>query len=174
VLADDCALTVRRDELGLPPAEAALATARRPLRVVLDSSLRTPPDARVLAGDAPVLLCHGESVAVPAALARTAAEFAPLAAGADGGGLDLEQLMAALAARQCNEILVESGPRLAGALLQRGLLDAVIVYLAPALLGSAARPLLELPLKRMADKIPLQIEDVRKVGQDWRFTVRPG
>ena len=81
--------------------------------------------------------------------------------------------MAALAARQCNEILVESGPRLAGALLQQGLVDELVVYLAPALLGSRANPLLELPLDRMADKVALQIVDVRKIGQDWRFTARP-
>jgi diaminohydroxyphosphoribosylaminopyrimidine deaminase/5-amino-6-(5-phosphoribosylamino)uracil reductase len=81
--------------------------------------------------------------------------------------------MTELAARQCNEILVESGPRLAGALLRHGLLDELIVYMAPALLGDRARPLLALPLDDMADKVGLHIEDVRKVGQDWRFIARP-
>ena len=171
VLADDCALTVRAAELGLPAAEAELAAARQPLRVVLDSALRTPPGARVLAGAAPTLLCHAGGVAVPAALASGHAQLLPLERAA--GGLDLGQVMAALAARQCNEILVESGPRLAGALLQQGLVDELVVYLAPALLGSRANPLLELPLDRMADKVALQIVDVRKIGQDWRFTARP-
>ena len=60
-----------------------------------------------------------------------------------------------------------------GALLQAGLLDERIVYIAPTLMGSRARPLLELPLDHMADKVELHIEDVRKVGQDWRFTVVP-
>ena len=63
--------------------------------------------------------------------------------------------------------------RLAGALLQAGLLDELIIYMAPSLLGSCARPLLDLPLDVMADKVQLQVEDVRKVGQDWRFTVIP-
>lgn len=171
VLADDCALTVRAAELGLSPAVAALAAARQPLRVVLDSAAQTPAGARVLAEAAPTLLCHAGDTRVPAALANAGAELLPLERAA--GGLDLGQLMAALAARQCNEILVESGPRLAGALLQQGLVDELIVYMAPALLGSRANPLLDLPLDNMADKVELQIEDLRKVGQDWRFTARP-
>ena len=174
VLADDCALTVRVDQLGLPEPAAVLAAARQPLRVVLDSSLRTPPDARVLAAaadGAATLICHSEASQVPTALARSGAELLALTRGESG--LDLGQVMAALAARHCNEILVESGPRLAGALLQQGLLDELIVYMAPGLLGDRARPLLELPLDSMEDKVRLQIEDVRKVGQDWRFTAIP-
>ena len=171
VLADDCALTVRIDELGLPPARAQLALARPPLRVVLDSSLQTPPSARVLAGGAATLLCHRAGAAVPAELSGKGFELLALEAGEQG--LDLPQLMTELSVRQCNEILVESGPRLAGALLQAGLLDELIVYMAPALMGDRARPLLSLPLDHMADKVQLHIEDVRKIGQDWRFIVKP-
>jgi diaminohydroxyphosphoribosylaminopyrimidine deaminase/5-amino-6-(5-phosphoribosylamino)uracil reductase len=173
VLADNCSLTVRVDELGLP--EDVLASversARRPLRVVLDSSLQTPAAAKILDGSAPTLLCHDELAKVPRAIVASAVDRLPLARGANG--LDLPALMDYLTARQCNEILVESGPRLAGALLQAGLLDELVVYMAPALLGDRARPLLHLPLDSMADKVQLQVEDVRKVGQDWRFTVIP-
>jgi diaminohydroxyphosphoribosylaminopyrimidine deaminase/5-amino-6-(5-phosphoribosylamino)uracil reductase len=171
VLADDCALTVRADELGLSPEAAQLATVRPPLRVVLDSNLRTPPTAQVLSGSAPTLLCHDESVTVPTALVDAMSQR--LALHRDATGLDLHALMAHLADQQCNEILVESGPRLAGALLQAGLLDELIVYMAPALLGDRARPLLELPLQHMADKVQLRLEDVRKIGEDWRFTAIP-
>ncbi len=172
VLADDCALTVRAGELGLPPEQAEEAAARQPLRVVLDSTLQTPIAARVLAaGGGATLLCHRAGAPVPAGLARDTVELVALAEGEQG--LDLAQLMAELSARQCNEILVESGPRLAGALLQAGLLDELIVYMAPALLGDRARPLLALPLDDMGDKVQLHIEDVRKVGQDWRFIARP-
>jgi diaminohydroxyphosphoribosylaminopyrimidine deaminase/5-amino-6-(5-phosphoribosylamino)uracil reductase len=171
VLTDDCALTVRPQELGLSPEAAKLASVRQPLRVVLDSRLRTPIDARVLQGDAPTLLCHDETVDVPAALAAGAAQRLPLRSGDQG--LDLYGLMAALSDRQCNEILVESGPRLAGALLQAGLLDELIVYIAPTLLGDRARALLELPIDNMADKVQLKLEDVRKVGEDWRITAIP-
>lgn len=171
VLSDDCALTVRADELGLSPEVAQLATVRPPLRVVLDSRLRAPPGAKVLDGSAPTLLCHNETVRVPPSLEKSAIQH--LALRHDETGLDLNALMAHLAAQQCNEILVESGPRLAGALLQAGLLDELIVYMAPALLGNLARPLLELPVLNMSDKVQLRLDDVRKIGPDWRFTAVP-
>ena len=171
VLADDCALTVRAKELGLPRDQAELAAARQPFRVVLDSGLRTPASARVLEGTGPALLCHAAGTAVPPDLGSGNVEFLALDPGEYG--LDLQQLMTELSARQCNEILVESGPRLAGALLREGLLDELIVYMAPALLGDRARPLLSLPLDDMADKVQLHIDDVRKIGPDWRFTAKP-
>ncbi len=168
VLADNCALTVRPGELGLEPEAAQLAAGRQPLRVVLDSRLQTPLDAKVLDGGAPTLLCHDQAVDVPESI--LAAEARCLALHRDAAGLDLAGLMGELAAQQCNEILVESGPRLVGALLQAGLLDELVVYIAPALLGDRARPLLELPLQAMSEKVQLSWEDVRKVGTDWRFT----
>ena len=168
VLADDCSLTVRPFELGLGPEAAQLAAKRQPLRVVLDSRLQTPPGAKVLDGRAPTLLCHDSAVAVPESIRATPVECLALNRGESG--LDLSGLMDHLAAQQCNEILVESGPRLAGALLQAGLLDELIIYMAPALLGDQARPLLELPLQHMSDKVQLSLKDVRKVGTDWRFT----
>ncbi len=171
VLADDCALTVRTDELGLSRAATRLAGTRQPLRVVMDSRLQTPGAARVLSSDAPTLLCHDVTMEVPAAVIASGARR--LALPRTAHGLDLDSLMTYLAAQQCNEILVESGPRLAGALMQAGLVDELIIYMAPALLGDSARPLLELPLAYMADKISLTFTDVRKVGTDWRFTAIP-
>lgn len=168
VLADDCSLTVRESELELPAPEAGRAVARQPLRVVLDSSLRTPAGAKVLDATAHTLLCHAQGAT---GVAPQGGE--PLALPGSADGLSLDALMQELAARQCNEILVESGPRLAGALLQAGLVDELIVYMAPALLGDRARPLVELPLDFMADKVQLDWRDVRRVGDDWRFTVLP-
>ena len=172
VLADDCALTVRENQLGLTGEPLRRALVRDPLRVVLDSQLRTPMNARVLGGNAPTLLLHAPEVAGVAARYPEGVETRALARGE--GGLDLDGLMTELAARQCNEILVESGPRLAGALLQAGLLDELIVYMAPCLLGDQGRPLLALPLVSMAQKQSLATIDVRRVGDDWRFTFAPG
>tara|TARA_R100000005_G_scaffold18672_1_gene7855 strand:- start:2345 stop:3481 length:1137 start_codon:yes stop_codon:yes gene_type:complete len=171
VLSDDCALTVRADELGLPDATAVRASARQPLRVVLDSQQRAPVTARVFSAEAPTLWCHDAACRPIRPAPSTGTELLALARLAHG--LDLQGLFAELNRRQCNEILVESGPRLAGALLQLGLLDELIVYMAPTLMGSAARPLLELPLEHMADKVPLLLRDVRRVGDDWRFTAVP-
>lgn len=171
VLSDDCALTVRPAELPLPAEEAELASCRQPLRVVLDSRLQTPLDARVLGEGGPTLLCHNDAIVAPAGLRSSAATMLPLPS-ADAG-LALAPLFAALAQRQCNEILVESGPRLAGVLLRAGYLDELIVYMAPALMGDRARPLLHLPLDEMAQKVPLTLGDVRRVGDDLRLTVIP-
>ncbi|NQX88568.1 MAG: bifunctional diaminohydroxyphosphoribosylaminopyrimidine deaminase/5-amino-6-(5-phosphoribosylamino)uracil reductase RibD [Halioglobus sp.] len=171
VVADDCALTVRPDELDLPEMAQAGVPPVPPLRVVLDSHLRTPATARVVDAAAPTLLCHAVACAVPEALAVGQATLLPLPAGE--GGLDLCALSDYLSAQACNEILLESGPRVVGACLRTGLLDELIVYMAPALLGDRARPLLELPIDAMADQVPLHVEEVRKVGADWRFTTRP-
>jgi diaminohydroxyphosphoribosylaminopyrimidine deaminase/5-amino-6-(5-phosphoribosylamino)uracil reductase len=171
VLADDCKLTVRTTELGLPFEALELAGTRQPLRVVLDSNLRTPVTAKVLDGAAATLLCHDQAVTVPESI-RSAATLTLALRRADSG-LDLNALMVHLAQQQCNEILVESGPRVTGALLQAGLLDELIIYMAPSLLGDRARPLLELPLDHMAEKVELMLGDVRKVGTDWRFTAIP-
>tara|TARA_R110000823_G_scaffold198080_7_gene329215 strand:+ start:22862 stop:23992 length:1131 start_codon:yes stop_codon:yes gene_type:complete len=171
VLADDCALTVRTDELMLSEEQAALAARTQPLRVVLDSALRSPATARVFNAAAPTLVCHAQGIQVPDDYTAVSADSL-LALPAGPGGLDLHALMAELARRQCNEILLESGPVLAGALLRAGLLDELIVYMAPTLLGDLARPLLHLPLNDMADKVQLEMLDVRRVGTDWRFTAR--
>jgi len=171
VLADDCALSVRADELGMSEDEARIASHIQPLRVVLDSTLQTPASARVLQGAQQTVLLHSQDTPVPGPLTQAPAILHALPSLA--GGLDLGQMLQFLNTRHCNEILVESGPRLAGALLQLGLLDELIIYMAPTLMGSGARPLLDLPLQLMADKVDLQIEDVRRVGQDWRFTVIP-
>jgi diaminohydroxyphosphoribosylaminopyrimidine deaminase/5-amino-6-(5-phosphoribosylamino)uracil reductase len=171
VLADDCALTVRYDDVLLSDPEVAGAPPQPPLRVVLDSSLRTPEGARILSPDAPTLMLHSEGAVVPEHLKVGNTALSSLARGS--AGLDLVALMALLAERQCNEILVESGPRLAGALLQAGLLDELIVYMAPTLMGDRAQPLLALPIDTMGEKVALHIVDIRKVGEDWRITAKP-
>lgn len=171
VIADDCALTVRSGELGMPRAQAELAAARQPLRVVLDSALSMPKNARILGDGGPTLICHRSDVVPTADQSAGRAGLLSLTGGDEG--VDLTGVMTELARRECNEILIESGPRVTGSFLRTGLLDELIVYVAPTLMGSEARPLLQLPLERMADKVPLKIEDVRKVGEDWRFTVKP-
>lgn len=167
VLADDCALTVRDAELPenmlLPPAE------RRAVRVVLDRSLRTPATAKVLQGQQPTLMLHAEGVEVPETLAGNAMTSMP----GDERGLDLQRVLATLGGRECNEILLESGPALAGAMLQAGLVDELIVYQAPRLLGSRGRPLLDLPLTQMSEALDLRLLDQRRIGADLRLTFSP-
>ncbi|BFI96779.1 MAG: bifunctional diaminohydroxyphosphoribosylaminopyrimidine deaminase/5-amino-6-(5-phosphoribosylamino)uracil reductase RibD [Rhodanobacter sp.] len=162
VLADDPHLTVR-----LPDGEAFVP----PLRVVLDRRLRTPAGRHVLDGAAPTLLLHaadascGDDRFVHAERAATAVQ---------GDALDLRAVLALLARRGCNEVHVEAGPTLCGALFAAGLVDELLLYVAPVLLGDAARPLLALPpLADMAARWKLRLVDQRMLGQDLRLRFRP-
>jgi diaminohydroxyphosphoribosylaminopyrimidine deaminase / 5-amino-6-(5-phosphoribosylamino)uracil reductase len=165
VLADDPRLDVRL------PAELTLG--RQPLRVVLDSKLRMSQQARLLAppGRALVFTAHA---ATPAAgqLRAAGAEVEGLPPG--GHGLDLAALLAALAARECNEVLVEAGPGLAGAFAAAGLADRLVVYLAPSLMGAEGRGMFAIPgLARMAERLQWRFTDVSPVGDDLRITAEP-
>jgi diaminohydroxyphosphoribosylaminopyrimidine deaminase / 5-amino-6-(5-phosphoribosylamino)uracil reductase len=165
VLADDPRLDLRLDE--------ALSLGRQPLRVILDADLRTPPGARVLLPPGRALVCTARPDA-PAAAALRAAGAEVVALPLAEGGLDLEALLAVLAERECNEVLVESGPTLAGAFVAAGLADRLVVYLAPVLMGAGARGMFALPgLNLMAERLQWRFSDVRPVGGDLRITAEP-
>lgn len=160
VLADDPLLTARPDQGEFLP----------PLRVVLDARLRTLDCVRVREGDAPTLYLHDPALAAPP---LAGAEFASSPVLADGR-FDLPAVMALLAARGVNEVHVEAGPTLCGALLQAGLADELLLYIAPLLMGDTARPLLAgLGIEAMAQAVPLEIADVRMLGKDLRLLLRP-
>lgn len=172
VLADDPSMNVRLSAgalWGMDPGDSV----RQPLRVVLDSRLRMPPTARMLELPGRTLVLHsGERPAVAAALTAAGAELAQVPAAQ--GRVDLAAALSHLAAREVNEVLLETGPTLAGAALARGLVDELIVYLAPHVMGDGARGLFHLPgLERMQQRVGLEIIDVRAVGPDWRITARP-
>jgi len=163
VLADDPSLTARLDE----------ADVMQPLRVVLDSQLQMPVDAKMLSlpgGTLVLTLSNDEQKTT--ALRAAGAEVEVLAA--NNGRVELSAVMECLAKREINEVMVEAGATLCGAMLQANLLDELVIYVAPLLLGSEARGLLSLPgLQKMADRVELEIEDVRAVGKDWRIQARP-
>ncbi|WP_339547184.1 bifunctional diaminohydroxyphosphoribosylaminopyrimidine deaminase/5-amino-6-(5-phosphoribosylamino)uracil reductase RibD [Pseudomonas sp. RA_35y_Pfl2_P32] len=167
VLADDARLTVRADELGLDAEQSALAMSRPPLRVLIDGRLRVPLDAPFFkAGPALVATC----VAVEE---QYASGPECLIVPGEEGQVDLLKLLLELAARGVNEVLVEAGPRLAGAFAQQGLVDEYQIFVAGKFLGSTARPLLDWPLAQMKDAPALKITDIRAVGDDWRVTAIP-
>lgn len=161
VLQDDPALTVRNPEYDIP---------QQPLRVIVDSQLRTPAHSQILQQDGVTLIAHC-SAASGAALIERGAQL--LALPAIEGRVDLDALMSELAQRQCNDILVECGAELAGSLLAARRVDEILLYMAPALLGSAARPLAQLPLTTMDQKLELDVQDVRRVGADLRLQLQP-
>ena len=171
VLADDPSLNVRLPIAQLPGVEHA-DYLRQPLRVVLDTRLRMPPRARMLTLPGNTLVVCGES-----ASRSVESELRDL--GADvlrlpqlGGRLALDRLLQQLAERQVNEVLIESGPTLAGSALSAGIVDELIVYMAPHLMGDAARGLVRMPgVEGMADRFELEFRDVRRVGADLRLTL---
>ncbi|MCK5881952.1 MAG: RibD family protein, partial [Sinobacterium sp.] len=89
------------------------------------------------------------------------------------GKVDVARLLQALAKRECNEVMIEAGARLTGVFLQERLIDQIIYYIAPTLLGSNGRPQVELPLEKMSQQIKLDIEETRLVGQDIRISAKP-
>ena len=161
VLADDPRLTVR-----LPSGEAFTP----PLRVVLDRQLRTPAGSHVLDGAAPSLLLHAATVGPDHRFELVEHAVVP----EQGEALDLAAVLALLAGRGCNEVHVEAGPTLCGALFMAGLVDELLLYVAPVLLGDRARSLLQLPtLTDMAERWQLRPVEQRQVGNDWRLRLRP-
>jgi len=163
VLHDNPSLTVRAAELGLENADQI--ARRQPLRVVVDSNLRIPRDCQ--------LLTDGGATLVASVVTDQLHGVDVIALDNGEGRVDLSALLGLLASRECNEVLVEAGAELAGAFISNGLVDEVIIYMAPKFLGSAARPLLDLPLQTMSAALASDIIDMRAVGGDWRITVRP-
>ena len=148
VLADDPHLSVR-DAGGWLVGE-------QPLRVVVDSHGRTPGSARVLDDAAPTWI----------------ATTAELGAGPEGG-VDLGALMKELWARERSLVMLEGGPTLAGAFIRAGLVDRLVLYLAPTLLGAGVPVLSGTGIDSLAEGIALDVDDLRRVGPDVRVTARP-
>lgn len=172
LLADDPSMTVRlgADDLpGMDPGERV----RQPLRVLVDSRLRTPGNARMLGLPGTTLIACVDQDPIHAMRLESAGAKVYVCP-ESGGRVDLRTLFQYLARQEINEVLIESGPILAGAALQAGLIDEILLYLAPHLMGDGARGLFRLPgLERMQDRVELAIKDVRMVGRDIRVTAVP-
>jgi len=161
VLADDPQLNVRDFEIG-----------RQQLRVIVDSRLQLPSAARILQGGGVLVACANDNTPQAARLCDAGAEL--LALPGSDGRVDLSALLAELARREINEVQVEAGATLNGALLQAGLVDELLVYYAPTLLGSHARGMFDVPaLSDMSQRMELEILSLDRVGRDFRLRARP-
>lgn len=160
VQSDDPELTVRH-----------VACSRQPQRVVVDSRLDLLPGARILAGAPTLVLTVSEDREKRAALAAAGAEVVTVPS--VGGKTDLMAVARLLGERGCNEVTVEAGARLNASLLQAGVIDEIVLYLAPLLLGNAAQGLFALPaFEQLAQGLRLDVTEVRVVGTDLRVTAR--
>lgn len=160
VLADDPSLNVRAPDLATRDLQ--------PLRVVLDSRLRMPLTAAMLALPGKTLVCctgdHDGSRLVDAG-----AEVRSF--GAHGQVVNVFEVLAALGEREINDVLVEAGPLLTGYLLEKGLVDELVIYQSPHIMGSNTRGMFQTPSwTALADRRDLDITDVRRVGADTRMT----
>ena len=159
--------TVRTDNPKLTVRE--LDIGRQPLRVVVDSTLATPPTAAILPA---LVACHAADPVRRTALEAAGAEVVELPG--SGGRVDLAALLTLLAQRGVNELHVEAGAGLNGALLEAGLVDEWIAYVAPMAAGNAARGLFATaPLASLAGAARFRLADVRQLGADLRLTLMP-
>jgi len=161
--------TVREDDPRLTVREAA--TTRQPLRVVVDSRLETPAGAKILEGGGVLVAAAREDAGKIAALRARGAEVVVMPN--REGKVELGGLFRELARRGMNEVHVEAGFRLNGSLVREGMVDELLVYFAPCLIGDKALGMFELPeLADLAGRRELRIGDVRMVGADIRVLAR--
>lgn len=167
VITDDPQLTVRDASIDM--------AGRSLLRVVLDTHLRVAPTAKIFHTPGPVLVATGIDASTHAERFRDAAvDLVTLPVDATGS-IDLSALLRELGRRECNDVLVEAGPRLAGRILALGLCDELIVYFAPRILGADARAMFDVPaIKRLQDSLQFRLQGAEPIGPDLKvvFTRR--
>lgn len=164
VLSDDPSMNVRLSgkELGVD------GDVRQPVRVVIDSHMRFPSDAQLCKHEGDVL------VVTTSGADSNASGCEVIKISALDNRVDLNAVMKLLADRHFNEVHVEAGATLSGALMQNELVDEIVVYMAPYIMGDEAKGLFSLPgLSEMKDRMYLDIQDVRTIGKDLRITARP-
>ncbi|HEY8623359.1 MAG TPA: bifunctional diaminohydroxyphosphoribosylaminopyrimidine deaminase/5-amino-6-(5-phosphoribosylamino)uracil reductase RibD, partial [Casimicrobiaceae bacterium] len=158
--------TVRQDDPRL--TVRAIATPRQPLKVVVDRHGDLPPTARVLAGgDVIVVTATRPAASLPA-------NVQVITVPDRDGRIDLRAMATALGAREINELHVEAGAKLNGAMLAAGIVDELLLYVAPCLLGDSARGMFALPapLKSLNERASLNVRSIDAVGGDWRIVAR--
>lgn len=161
--------TVKDDDPQLTVRD--VPTTRQPLRVLVDSRLEVPPSARILRGGNVLIAAGAKDRARVAALVAGGAEVLSIPNAA--GKVELGELMAELARRDLNEVHVEAGFKLNGSLVAAGVVDELLIYLAPSLIGESGRGMFNLPtLTDLAGRVPLTIRDVRQIGADLRIIAR--
>jgi len=170
IIHDDAALTVRASELGLDHADEI--AKRQPLRVILDSGAQISECAKLFSSPGPILLVLSSETRVSDVILQYSnVSVFRLPADTKGGAENnsVEVILAELARRGCNEVLVEAGASLAGSFIREDCWDELVLYIAPKLMGSSARPLANLPMECMSEAKSLQLKDMRVVGDDIRL-----
>ncbi len=170
VLADDPSMTVRSAEL--PEYMPHPDPLRQPLRVIVDNHLTMPTTAKMLSLPGKTLIFTAtDDAETQQDLQAAGAEVVYLPN--REGCVDFVLMYQDLAKREVNEVHLEAGANLAGAMLQARFIDELVIYMSPTLMGNNARGLFHLPhLEQLAQRVHLEIVDIRAVGQDWRITAK--
>lgn len=163
VLADDPSLTVREIDL----------QGRQPVRVVIDPELKFPPKAKMLQLPGQTLIFTKNNTDNDIEIVRQAGAEVIILTGSRKDFLKATLKFLAIE-KEINEVLLESGASLAGSMLEQGLIDELIIYQAPVLMGNKARGMLDLPeFRSMEENIQLEVIDTKQVGKDIRITLKP-
>jgi len=161
VLRDDPEMTAR-----VPEVE------RQPLRVILDSRLSTPANAKILNAKGAALIMTAPNMLSDAEI-YPQKNVEVIGVPMKGSAIDINEVLLELGRREVNDLMLEAGSRLSGALLEQSMVDEVVVYMAPDLLGSDARGMFRIPgIEEMHDKHLLEFTDIRKVGRDIRLNLQ--
>jgi diaminohydroxyphosphoribosylaminopyrimidine deaminase / 5-amino-6-(5-phosphoribosylamino)uracil reductase len=169
IVDDDPSLDARREEAEIPESIGI----KQPLRVVIDARLKMPPSAKTLSLPGEVLVLTTRALDDPKAAALRAAGARVEQVAGDAEHCDLRAVIGRLGALEVNDVWVEAGAGLNGALLKAGLIDELIIYMAPSVLGSTARGMFDVPaLESLADATRVTFDDVSKIGGDLRITAR--
>jgi diaminohydroxyphosphoribosylaminopyrimidine deaminase/5-amino-6-(5-phosphoribosylamino)uracil reductase len=169
VVDDDPRLDARREQAQI----AESLGIKQPLRVIVDARLKTPPTAKTLSLPGEVLVLTTRALEDPAAQALRAAGARVERVAGNAEHCDLRAVIEHLATHEINDVWVEAGAGLNGALLRAGLIDELIIYMAPRLLGDSARGMFQMPaLESLVDDYSVAFDDFRKVGADLRITAR--
>jgi diaminohydroxyphosphoribosylaminopyrimidine deaminase/5-amino-6-(5-phosphoribosylamino)uracil reductase len=169
IVDDDPSLDARRDEAHID----AVVGIKQPLRVVVDARLKMPPRAKTLSLPGEVLVLTTRALDDPKAEALRAGGARVERVAGNEEHCDLRAVVEHLGAHEINDVWVEAGAGLNGALLQAGLIDELIIYMAPRLLGDSARGMFTVPmLESLGDGYRVTFDDFRKVGADLRITAR--
>ncbi len=173
VLVDDPRLTIRTESLGLSEAQLLSNQAcldRQPLRVLLDSKLQAAPSARIFNEPGSAVVYTTSDPSARSNKLPDSVDIRQLDSRRAGteSGVDLPSMLESLAADySCNEVLVEAGPTLCGAFLESGLVDELVIYIAPKILGADARPLLQIDgIESLANSYDFEVDSIDRIGGD--------
>jgi diaminohydroxyphosphoribosylaminopyrimidine deaminase/5-amino-6-(5-phosphoribosylamino)uracil reductase len=169
IVDDDPSLDARREQAEIPESIGI----KQPLRVIIDARLKMPPSARTLRRPGEVLVLTSQALDAPKAAALRAAGARVDRVAGNDEHCDLRAVIEHLGKLEINDVWVEAGAGLNGALLEAGLIDELIIYMAPRIFGSTARGMFDVPaVASLADDYGVTFDDFRKIGDDLRITAR--